>query len=267
MVRVFVVSDGTGQTAERIVRAALVQFEKASVRLVQRRRVRTPQQIAAVVEEAAAGGAIIVHTLVSSTLRRQILDESRRRGVDVLDMLGPVLERLATHLGAAPSERPGLLNQLDASRQREIDAVNYAFRHDDGQNVEDLGQAEVVLVGVSRTMKTPTTLYLAYRGFFAANVPLVAELDPPPALVAVPPERVFCLYMTPERLLRMRQARADRETIPPCRYATAEHVRAELQYSEKLARRFGWRRVDTTAKSVEEVCREIITLLPPSGPN
>ncbi|MFH1265547.1 MAG: kinase/pyrophosphorylase, partial [Planctomycetota bacterium] len=166
MLTVFVVSDATGKTAERVVRAALVQFEDVPVNVIRRENVRTPREVHAVVEEAAGQDSIVVHTLVSDGLRRRMLAESRLRGVDSLDMLGPVLDRLATHLKLAPHEKPGLFKQLAEARSREIDAVAFAFHHDDGQNAEELDRAEVVLVGVSRTMKTPTMLYLAYRGWF-----------------------------------------------------------------------------------------------------
>ena len=148
-------------------------------------------------EEAAAGETIIMHTLVSDELRRLMVAEARLHGVDSLDMMGPILDRLARHLKLTPQEKPGLFQQLVEARTREIEAVAFAFRHDDGQNAADLGRAEVVLVGISRTMKTPTMLYLAYRGWFAANVPLVPGIAPPKQLLAVPAERAFCLVCRP----------------------------------------------------------------------
>ena len=185
MLRILVVSDATGDTAERMVRAALVQFQEAAVSVVRRGNIRTPEEIRDVVEEASNRDSIILHTLVSDKLRRMMLAESRLRGVDSLDMLGPVLERLATHLKLTPQEKPGLFQQLAEARSRQIEAVDFAFHHDDGQNADELGGAEVVLVGVSRSMKTPTMLYLAYRGWFAANVPIVLEIAPPPALLSL----------------------------------------------------------------------------------
>jgi regulator of PEP synthase PpsR (kinase-PPPase family) len=182
--------------------------------------------------------------------------------VDALDMLGPVLERLAKHLRLTPQERPGLFRQLVEARSREIEAVEFAFHHDDGQNVQDLDRADVVLTGISRTMKTPTMLYLAYRGWFAANVPIVPGMDPPPALLAVPASRVFWLQMAPERLLELRRVRARNEGIPVESYASAEQVRRESQQAHEICSKRGWPSIDVTGKSVEEVGREIIALLP-----
>jgi [pyruvate, water dikinase]-phosphate phosphotransferase / [pyruvate, water dikinase] kinase len=263
--KIHVISDATGETAERVVRAAMVQFEGAAVTVVRRRNVRTPEQVRAAVAEADARDSIVVHSLVSDKLRRLILEECRLRGVDALDMLGPLLDRLALHLKLSPQEKPGLLEQLQEAKSREIEAVEFAFRHDDGQNAEDLDRAEIVLVGVSRTMKTPTMLYLAYRGWFVANVPLVPGLALPDGLAAYPAARVICLLTAPERLLDLRRVRAKLEAIPMQSYASPEAVREDIRYARQECSAHGWRTVDVTAKSVEEVGREIIALIGDQG--
>jgi regulator of PEP synthase PpsR (kinase-PPPase family) len=261
MLTIYVVSDATGETAERMVRSALVQFKDAPADVIRRGHVRTAKQVRAIVRKAAARDSVILHTLVSDDLRRQMLAESRSRGVDSMDLMGPVLDRLATHLELTPQEKPGLFKQLAEAKSREIEAVEFALRHDDGLHAEELGQAEVVLVGVSRTMKTPTMLYLAYRGWFAANVPLIPEIPPPPELLSLPPKRVFCLIMTASRLLELRSVRAGSFRIPTEKYASLAHVRSELLQSRRLSHDHGWREIDVTGKSVEEVAREIIVLL------
>ncbi len=262
MLTVFIVSDGTGATADLVLRSALVQFREAKVSLVRRGQIRTAEQVCQVVAEAAANQAIVVHTVVSLDLRRLILEESRRHGVDSMDLMGPILDRLAAHLKLLPEQKPGLFQQLAEQKSREIEAVDFAFRHDDGQNPDDLDRAEVVLVGVSRSMKTPTMLYLAYRGWFAANVPLVQEVPPPKSLLDLPPERVFCLLISPSRLQELRRTRAEQTGIPLEPYASLDQVKRELFYAEELCRRQGWRKMDVGGKSVEEVSREIILLLP-----
>jgi hypothetical protein len=260
MLKVFVVSDATGGTAERIVQSALVQFEGAAVRLLRRPHVLTSEEVRAVVREAAEGRSLIVYTLVSDELRRLILAESRLHGVDCLDALGPMLDRLALHLRLTSQQKPGLFRQLDEAKTREIEAVAFAFRHDDGQNTEDLHRAEIVLVGVSRSMKTPTMLYLAYRGWFAANVPLVCGLPLDEALPAVPAARVFCLALRAEHLRERRLARAREEAIPPEPYASWAQIAKENQYADELCSQHGWNRIDVTGKAVEEVAREIIAV-------
>jgi [pyruvate, water dikinase]-phosphate phosphotransferase / [pyruvate, water dikinase] kinase len=260
-VRIYVISDATGETAERVVRAALAQFAGAAVTVTRRRNVRTPEQVCAAVAAADAQDSIIVHSLVSDKLRRLMLEECRLRGVDSLDMLGPLLDRLALHLKLSPQEKPGLLEQLQEAKSRAIEAVDFAFHHDDGQNGDDLERAEIVLVGVSRTMKTPTMLYLAYRGWFVANVPLVSGLALPQSLAAFPPSRVICLLTTPERLVDLRRVRAKLDAIPMEPYASPEVVRDEIRFARQQCSAHDWRTVDVTAKSVEEVGREIIAMV------
>lgn len=262
MLSVYVISGGTGETAERVARAALAQFENAPINLVRRGEIRTPQQVHAIVQEAARGESIILHTFVSDDLRHVLLTEARLHAVDAVDVLGPVLDRFSIRLNRTPLERPGRSSQLADARSREIEAVDFAFRHDDGQRAEDLDKAEVVLVGVSRAMKTPTMLYLAYRGWFAANVPLIPQVTPPSTLLKCPSARVFCLVMNPGRLRELRQTRANQTAIPLEPYASPEQISQELQYCQRLCLECGWRTIDVTGKSVEEVAREIIALLP-----
>lgn len=262
MLTIFVVSDASGQTAERVVRSALVQFTEAPATVVRRGHVRTPEQLRAVVQEAVGHDSLILHTLVSDELRRLMLAESRSNSVDAMDIMGPVLDRLAKHLKLTPQQKPGLFRQLIEARSRQIEAVEFAFRHDDGQYADELNRAEVILVGVSRTMKTPTSLYLAYQGWFAGNVPIVPEISMPSAVLSLPSQRIFCLAMEPSRLLELRRVRADYLTIPPTSYASLENIKKELRYAQRLSTNYGWRQIDVTGKSVEEVAREIVGLLP-----
>ena len=260
VLKIIVVSDATGETAERVVRSALTQFGDVAVSVVRCGGVRSPEQVRSVVAEAALRDSLIVHTLVSDTLRQTMLQEARIHAVDAMDLMGPTLDRLAFHLGVSPQEKPGLFSQLTEAASRRIEAVEFAFRHDDGQRVEELDGAEIVLVGVSRTMKTPTTIYLAYGGWFAANVPIVPGIDPAPELLALPQNRVVGLEMSAARLAELRRARAEHLGIPAKGYASMEAVQEELATAQALCQRQGWRRIDVTGKSVEEVSREILVL-------
>lgn len=261
MLTLFVVSDATGDTAQRMLRAALAQFRNAPVRMVRRGHVRTPGQIRRVVGEARQSQALIIHTLVSDDLRRVIRNEARTQGVDALDIMGPILERLTVHLEVVPEEKPGLFRDLTDAKTREIEAVAFSFRHDDGQNIDSIDRAEVVLVGASRTMKTPTMLYLAYRGWFAANVPLCPGIPPPEELTSMPADQVFCLTMSPEKLQQLRRVRAEEEGIPLDSYVAMDAIHAELSYVEEICRKNYWQRIDVTGKSVEEAARDIIERL------
>jgi regulator of PEP synthase PpsR (kinase-PPPase family) len=260
MLTIFVVSDATGETAERVTRSALIQFGDAPVNVARRGGVRTPEQLRDVVAEAAGHDSMIIHTMVSNELRQKMLDEARLHGVDAMDLMGPVLDRLATHLHLTPQEEPGLFSQLMEAQSRRIEAVEFAFRHDDGLRADELQQAEIVLVGVSRTMKTPTMLYLAYQGWFAANVPIVPGIPLPQSLLTLPRERVFELTMSAGRLVELRRARAAHLGMPVAAYASLPEIRAELLYSRKLGLEHDWRAIDVTGKSVEEVAREVLVL-------
>ncbi len=262
---IFIVSDATGRTARRVVDAALVQFEDAPVDIIERGMINTPERINAIVEEAAQAKSLILHTLVSSDLRRLMLRQSRLLGVDAMDLMGPVLERLSAFLEQTPKEEPGLYKHLAEGKTREIEAVDFAFHHDDGQGTDDLDKAEVVLVGVSRSMKTPTMLYLAYHGWFAANVPLILEIPPPQQLIGLPKEKVFCLISNETNLLTMRNSRARAYNLPASPYTSPEYIRTELAYARMVCRDNKWRVIETAGKSIEEITREIIELLPAGG--
>jgi len=267
MLRVFVVSDATGETAERMMRSALTQFKDVSVSVIRRGRICTEEQVSAVVREAAGQDSIIAHTFVSNNLRGFMLSESRLHGVNAMDLMGPVLDRLANQLKLTPQQIPGLFKHLLDAKSRHIEAVEFAFLHDDGQHAEELDQAEIVLVGPSRTMKTPTTLYLAYRGWFVGNVPLVPEIALPPKLVSLSPKQVFCFSMDAIRLQELRMVRSEHQKIPMDPYATLGQISKELHHSRQLGSQYNWHQIDVTGKSVEELAMEITSLLPKNVSN
>ncbi len=255
---IFAVSDGTGTTAERVIRAALTQFpQDVEVRRIG--EIRTVERVQEVVREAAQARAFIVHTLVSADLRQAMFEEGRRHHVHTLDLMGPLLERLSDLLGIPPLAQPGLYRMEDFNRR--IEAVDFALRHDDGRNAEELVHAEIVLVGVSRTGKTPLSVYLAYRGWLVGNVPIVLGINPPSILSRLPPERVVGLTVDPVRLAQLRQARVHRISQLVSEYADLRHVRAEVVHALDLFHRHGWSVVDMTSKPVEEAAAEVVALV------
>lgn len=258
---VYIVSDATGATGQRVVQAALAQFESAEVTVELRPGVREKKQVKSLVREAATAGGTIVHTLAVPELREAMVTEGRTRHVVTIDLMGPLIARLSECLELAPSARPGLLRQLDESYLRRIEAIDFAVRHDDGRNPDDLPQAELVLVGVSRTSKTPISIFLAYRGWRVANVPIVVDLELPPALYQVDRTKVVALTIDPKRLVLLRKARANRMGRGlSLSYASVEHVQRELDWAELLLQRRRWTRVDVTNRSIEECAAEIIAL-------
>ncbi|RKZ15646.1 kinase/pyrophosphorylase [bacterium] len=255
-----VVSDATGETGERVLRSALAQFPDTDAEIERFGGVRNADQVRETVSRARVQGAVILHTLVSHELRRLMLSECRKQDVDAMDLMGPVLDRLTAAFRTRPQEQPGLFEQLREARTRVIEAVDFAFRHDDGQNSADYENAEIILLGVSRTMKTPLCLYLANRGWFAANVPVVQGVALPATLNGVEPRRVFGLTMRPARLLELRTARAQYLHMSSGGYADLPSIRAEVHEAESLFRERGWNTVDVTGKSIEEIARQMIDL-------
>jgi hypothetical protein len=258
---VYVVSDATGGTGRRVVEAALAQFSGAKVTVEQLAGVREAAEVRALVKRAVKVGGTIVHTLVLPELRQEVLTEGRRRHVVTIDLIGPLIARLSETLELAPLAKPGLMRQLDESYFERIGAIDFAVRHDDGRNVDDLSQAQLVLVGVSRTSKTPISIFLAYRGWRVANVPLIAKLEPPPSLFQIDRRRVIALTMQPERLAKLRQARLSRMARGySLDYARPEHIQEELDWADLIVRREHWPVVDVSNKSIEECAAEIIAL-------
>ena len=259
--QIFIASDATGRTAEMVVRAALVQFRGAEVELTLRPHVRTAADVRAVVEAAAAAGGLIVHTLVSAELRRVMLTEARAREMATIDLLGPLLLRLEDLLELSPLAKPGLFRDMEAEYRRRFEVVDFTVRHDDGQDPQGLLHADVVLVGVSRTSKTPLGMFLAWRGLRVANVPVVLGLPVPEELFRVHPRKVVGLTIKAERLLELRRSRLlTMETPPKFPYADVRQIWSELEYARKLCVRSGWPVVDVTDKSIEEVAAEVLVL-------
>ena len=259
--QIVVASDATGHTAEGVVRAALVQFRGAEVQIHVRSHIRTAEDVRDAVRYAGRVGGLVVHTLVSQEMRSLMLTEARAQRVPTIDLLGPLLLRLEDLLALQPLAMPGLFRDADAEYRRRFEVMDFTVRHDDGQAPEDLPQADLVLVGVSRTSKTPLSMFLAWRGLRVANVPIVHNLPLPEELERVVPQRVVGLTIKPERLLELRRSRLQQmETPPQFPYADVSQIWAELEYARGFCGRAGWLVVDVTDKSIEEVAGEILVI-------
>jgi regulator of PEP synthase PpsR (kinase-PPPase family) len=267
-----VISDATGLTAERVVRATLEQFESVPVDLELVPQVTTDAQIAAIVAGAEKRAGLVAYTLVSATLRGEIAARANEAGVPTVDLMGPILHALARFLSAAPTERPGFrYDRADAEHFKRLEAVSFTVCHDDGLNVQDCALADCVIVGPSRTAKTPLSAYLAHtRGLRVANVPLAVGVAPPEQLKALPPRRVAGLTMNAVLLSSIRQERVKQLGAFDIRYAQREHVEEELKFCHAFYRRPpAWPVVDVTNKSIEEVAAAVCAVTidaPPLSP-
>jgi len=262
MLNIYAVSDGTGKTAEGVVRAALTQYDDPDVRIVRYGGVRVEEKVREIVSEALHNGGFIVHTLVSTRMRHLMFTEGRAANVATIDLMGPMLARLSELLAIQPRSEPGLFQPFDKAYLLRIDAIDYTVRHDDGRNIDDLDRAEIVLVGVSRTSKTPLSIYLAYRGWRVANVPLILDVPPPEQLFQLPKKRVVGLIVKPERLKELRAARVKSMGTAGLGYADLDHINKEVTYAyEVFERRRDWPLVDVTTKPIEETASEVVSLI------
>lgn len=261
MYYVLVVSDGTGRTAEQALNAALTQFRGTNIEIIVRPGVRSKLQVLEVINEAIEKKAFIVHTLVSNDMRSLMLDRARKLNVESIDLMGPLLMRLSSQFANAPSEQPGLFHEVNEDYFRRIEAMEYTFRHDDGQRTNELEKADLILLGVSRTFKTPLSIYLAIKGWHVANVPIVLDSKPPGILSRIDPKKIFGLTTYPSRLVQLRQSRHAHLGGTTGDYATYEYVSRELRYAHSIYQLHSkWAVINVTSKAIEEIASEILSV-------
>jgi regulator of PEP synthase PpsR (kinase-PPPase family) len=245
-----------------VVQAALSQFNTSQVEVITLPHVRTFEQIEAILDRADQADGVVVYTMVAAEFRQRIYELGRLKGVPTVDILGPVLTRFSDILEVSPLAQPGLFHQLDQKYFKRIEAVDYTIKHDDGVGLATLNQAEIVLLGVSRTSKTPVSIYLAYRGWKAANVPVVLDQPLPAELFTVDPRRVVALTINPDRLQLIRQERARHQRSGALiEYTDPLLIGDEVAYGLRLYRRHGWPIIDVTLRSIEETATEAARIM------
>ncbi|AUX24761.1 hypothetical protein SOCEGT47_053000 [Sorangium cellulosum] len=249
-----VLSDSTGETAEKAVRAALLQYPKAGVQIRLHTRVRTQEVARPVLERAAREGALVVFTVVSPELREFVHASTAELNIEAIDLIGSLIVRLGTFLDREPINLPSAMLPLSEEYFRRIEAVEFAVKSDDGKEPRNFRKADIVLVGVSRTSKTPLSTLLAQRGLKVANYPLVLGVPPPLELMEAPQDRIVGLTIGIDQLCEIRQARLRQLGMPAeTNYAMREHVRQELEFARRLFDAHPeWPVVDVTGRAIEE---------------
>jgi len=257
------VSDATGETLITVARAAAAQYTSVSPVEHMHPLVRSHKQLDRVLTEIEAAPGIVLYTLLDHELTERLEKTCRELGLPFLSILGPVLNLFQAYLGGESKPRIGAQHVLNAEYFKRIDALNYTMLHDDGQHVEDLEQADVVLVGVSRTSKTPTSIYLANRGVKTANIPLVPGVPVPPNLETLQQPLIVGLTASPERIVQIRQNRllGLRAEHDADGYVDREAVAAEIAAARKLCGKHNWPIIDATRRSIEETAAEVMALL------
>ncbi len=257
------VSDATGETLITVARAAAAQYAKMMPVEHVHPLVRTQKQLDRVLVEIEESPGIVLYTLLEENLVGRLEAKCRAFGLPCLSILGPVLHLFQAYLGAESTHKVGAQHTLNAEYFRRIDALNYTMLHDDGQQADDLEEADVVLVGVSRTSKTPTSIYLANRGVKTANIPLVPGVPPPPNVERLSHPLVVGLFATPERIVQIRQNRllglkAHRDDD---QYIDRRAVAEEIAVSRKLCSKHNWPVIDVTRRSIEETAAAVLAYL------
>lgn len=254
-------SDSTGETLENIAKAALAQFDDVDTVRHFWPMVRTEAHLERILQEIAGNPGLVIYTLVNAATRRALEGRCRSLGLPHVAPLDPVNDALSAMLGQQAKARPGRQHVLDAAYFARVDAIQYTIAHDDGIAPEDWEEADVVLAGVSRSSKTPTSIYLANRGYKVANIPIVVESPPPRALFALNHPLVVGLTTSADRLIAIRRNRLlSLNQATETSYVEQEAVQRELTYARRLFGDHGWPVIDVTRRSIEETAAAIISL-------
>jgi len=255
------VSDATGDTLASVAKAAEVQFDDVEAVHHTWSMVRTPAQLERVLNGIAAAPGLVLFTVVNKELRDALEEGCKRIDVPHVAVLDPVFAALSSYLGVHSKNQPGRQHTLDADYFSRIEAMNFCLAHDDGQSPENLHKADVVLVGVSRTSKTPTCIYLANRGLKAGNVPIVPGMPLPTAVESLTKPLVVGLVASPERLVQVRRNRLlALNQSPDTDYVDIETIKEEINTARKIFSRNDWPVIDVTRRSIEETAAAVMQL-------
>ncbi|WP_419881422.1 pyruvate, water dikinase regulatory protein [Peribacillus sp. B-H-3] len=259
---IYVVSDSVGETAELVTKAAASQFIAATFTIKRIPYVDDVQNIEDVISLAKMNNAIIAFTLVKPNIREYMINRARKENILYYDILGPLLSILQKKAESMPFNEPGMVRRLDDDYFKRVEAIEFAVKYDDGRDPRGILRADIVLVGVSRTSKTPLSQYLAHKRFKVANVPLVPEVDPPEELFLVPPEKCIGLKISPEKLNFIRRERLKSLGLNDhAIYANMERIKEELIYFDEIMDRLNCPIIDVTNKAVEEMANTIINII------
>jgi regulator of PEP synthase PpsR (kinase-PPPase family) len=248
-----------GETAEFVVKAAASQFNSGHVEIKRMPYVNDEEFIEQVLVDAAEDKAMVAFTLVVPRLREYLLKNAQKHGIIVVDILGPMLDAIAQNSHKSPKLEPGLLYKLDEEYFNRVEAIEFAVKYDDGKDPRGINFADVVLVGISRTSKTPLCMYLAHKRIKAANIPLVPEVNPPEELFKVSPRKIIGLTVKPEVLNPIRQERLKSlGLVPSADYANQDRILREIEYAESIMSKIGCPVIDVSNKAIEETAGKVL---------
>jgi hypothetical protein len=263
---IYALSDSIGETAELVARATAAQFDAGMFEIIRIPYINSAEKIEEVLKQAAEHSSIVCHTMVSSDLREALLAQAQSYGVLTVDIMGPMINAVQSVSGLIPKLKPGLIHKLDQEYFKRVEAVEFAVKYDDGKNTWGLLKADIVLTGVSRTSKTPLSMYLAHKRLKVANVPLVPEVPPPDELFEVPRGRVVGLVIDPFKLNSIRTERLKVMGLA-CdgSYANPARIIEEMEYARVIMRKLGCPIIDVSNKAIEETANKILEIARKNG--
>lgn len=258
---VYVVSDSLGETAESVAKATISQFDE-DIDIVRVPFIRHGEQVQKVLEEAAAHHAVVCHTLVSPELRQTFEKIAKEKNVHYVDILGPMMNLVGTISSTKPRMKPGIIHKLDEEYFKKVAAIEFAVKYDDGKNPAGFEKADVVLIGVSRTSKTPLSMYMAHKKFKVANLPLVPEVPLPEEIFRVPPYRIIGLIIDPYKLNTIRSERMKALGFSgTANYTDIARIEDELAYAKEVMRQLHCLVIDVSNKAIEETASRIMAIV------
>ncbi len=261
---IYIISDGTGETAAIMTRAAVVHYSKFDFHILRNKNVRTETQVDNVINEAFKRGAMIVHTVVTPSLRSYLEEKAAEKNLLQVDLLGPLLRNLDQFLHVENNDREaGKLREVDQNYFRRVEAIEFSVKHDDGKISNDLDKADIVLVGISRTSKTPLSLFLGYKGWRVANIPLVKGSPLPEQLFEIDQRKIVGLTIAPSSLHKIRKNRLEKfGQDPGSQYARLDNIFEEIEYAKGIFQKYKrWPVLDVTDRALEETASEITRIV------
>lgn len=259
---IYVISDSIGETAEQVAKAASAQYPDCEIRIKWIPYVAEVETIHEVISEAKDLNSVIMFTLVVPELKDCLVREAREHGIAYVDIMGPAIEEISKVTKCPPTYIPGAVRKLDADYFKKVEATEFAVKYDDCKDPRGIKKADLVLIGISRTSKTPLSMFLASKNIRVANIPLLPEIKPPKELYEISPKKIIGLTISPDHLNTIRLERLKSHGLSnEANYASMERIAHELEYAEEIMKDIGCAVVDVTDKAIEETANTILQIL------
>ena len=259
---IYIISDSTGETAQLVARAAISQFSSDLLKIKLFAHIESIKDIKGILEKIEKNNSIIVYTLIKPDLRRFLREESEKNSVNSFDIMGPIIENVEKLSGLSPRLEPGLIRKYDKEYFKRMEAMEFAVKYDSCQRDLDLSLADLIILGVSRTSKTPLSMYLAHKGVKVANIILDFEIEPPGEIFNLPKAKIIGLSIAPEKLIEIRTERLRTLGLSDGSiYANHDRVRKELNFAENIYKKVGCSVININNKAIEDIATEILKIL------